>query len=418
MAFASKTLTSAEQNYVQMEREALAILYSCRRFDQYIVGKGDVTVETDHLPLLAIFNKPLITAPKRLQRIMLGLQRYSLNMVYKKGAEMHVADALSRAAENREDEIKFEEIYHLSEDDLIFDEIESVNVFDDLKVSDERLQALKRETLLDSDMQNLYKLIVQGWPNDVNDVPECLRLYWNYREELNAHQGLIFKRDRIVIPRKLRAEMLKRLHISHSGIEGSLKLAKDTVFWPGITVNIRENVLNCEECLAHSASQPKEPMQSHEIPRYPFQRVGLDVFEVRGKEFLVTVDYYSDYFELDEISSASAKSMIDASKKNFARHGIPEIVVSDGAKGFDGLEFEKFSKEWEFRHTSSSPHHQQGNGKSESAVKIAKAILQKTKETSARIKRSMESDDGIWKAILLWRNTRIKSTQKNHSTTG
>ena len=50
-----------------------------------------MTVETDHLPLITILKKPLHTASARLQRMMLRLQRYNLDVIYKRGRELYVA---------------------------------------------------------------------------------------------------------------------------------------------------------------------------------------------------------------------------------------------------------------------------------------------------------------------------------------
>ena len=96
VAFASRAFTATEKNYAQIEKELLAIVHACERFDQYLFGR-EVTVETDHKPLEAILRKPLLTAPKRLQRMMMRLQNYQLKVVYKKGQEMYIADTLSRA---------------------------------------------------------------------------------------------------------------------------------------------------------------------------------------------------------------------------------------------------------------------------------------------------------------------------------
>ena len=79
------------------KKELLAIVFACERFDQYVYGREKVSVQSDHKPLEAIFKKPLVTAPKRLQRMMLRLQRYSLDVNYTRGSEMHIADTLSRA---------------------------------------------------------------------------------------------------------------------------------------------------------------------------------------------------------------------------------------------------------------------------------------------------------------------------------
>ena len=82
IAFSSRALTSTERNYAQIEKELLSIAHGCTRFDQYVYGRP-ITVQTDHKPLESIFKKSLLSAPKRLQRMLLQLQRYSLNIVYK-----------------------------------------------------------------------------------------------------------------------------------------------------------------------------------------------------------------------------------------------------------------------------------------------------------------------------------------------
>ena len=85
IAYASKAMTPTQTNYAQIEKELLAVLFACRKFDDYIYGKKSITVETDHQPLVTIFSKPLRAAPMRLQKMMLALQRYNIKLVYKRG---------------------------------------------------------------------------------------------------------------------------------------------------------------------------------------------------------------------------------------------------------------------------------------------------------------------------------------------
>ena len=96
VAYGARGLTSIEQNYAQIEKEMLAIVVGCEKFDQYIYGRR-IAVETDHKPLVSIVKKPIHAAPKRLQRMLLRLQKYDIELQYKRGKEMQIADALSRA---------------------------------------------------------------------------------------------------------------------------------------------------------------------------------------------------------------------------------------------------------------------------------------------------------------------------------
>ena len=122
---------------------------------------------------------------------------------------------------------------------------------------------------------------------------------------------------------------------------------------------------------------------SPETPNRPWQRVASDLFEFEGKTYLVTSDYYSDFFELDHLRSPSFVGVIRKLKAHFARHGIPEQLVTDNGSQFTSRDFLKFSRDWDFVHLTSSPHHSQGNGKAESAVKEAKKILRKCRASGS-----------------------------------
>ena len=85
VCFMSHTLTDTEKQYAQIEKECLAIMTSMKKWHQYLFGKHDIIVQTDHQPLETIFKKPLGKAPQRLQRMMLQLQQYNFEVVYKRG---------------------------------------------------------------------------------------------------------------------------------------------------------------------------------------------------------------------------------------------------------------------------------------------------------------------------------------------
>jgi len=97
VSFSSRALTQTETRYAQIEKELLAIVFACEKFDKYIFGRDVIHTETDHKPLEEIFKKSLCDAPARLQRMLLRLQRYNLDVKYKKGPLMYIADTLSYA---------------------------------------------------------------------------------------------------------------------------------------------------------------------------------------------------------------------------------------------------------------------------------------------------------------------------------
>ena len=95
IAYASKSLTKTEQGYAQIEKELLAILFGCKRFHQYTYGRP-IRVHTDHKPIISIMKKPLSAASPRLQRMLLQLQNYNLDVHYVRGTDIPVSDFLSR----------------------------------------------------------------------------------------------------------------------------------------------------------------------------------------------------------------------------------------------------------------------------------------------------------------------------------
>jgi RNase H-like domain found in reverse transcriptase/Reverse transcriptase (RNA-dependent DNA polymerase)/Integrase zinc binding domain/Integrase core domain len=386
IAYASRALTNTEQKYAQIEKETLAIVFSCIHFSQYITAKR-VTVKSDHQPLETIFNRPLVKAPKRIQRMLMQLQNYDLDVRYVKGKSLHLADALSRAYINMEP--------HPEEK-----AIEKVNALMFLRVSDERVKAIADETARDPEMRELAAIIQTGWPKKSDCLPKHVQPFFTHRDELTTHNGLIFKGQRIVVPPKLRADIIRRLHESHGGMEATLRHAREIVFWPNITDHIRNKVGNCRICISNSAANQKEPMQSVQPPELQFQIVSMDLMEMEGEDtirqhYLITVDHYSDWFEVDLLDDQTAKSVIKKCKKNFVAHGIPEIVICDNGVQFLSKEFRDFAQKYEFKISTCSPYHKEGNGKAESAVKIAKSL----------IKKSIVSKTDLELILLGWRNT-------------
>lgn len=94
VAFGSRALTPTERGYAQIEKECLAIVFGRERFHQYTCGRK-LTFQSDHKPLKNIHRKPLHSAPKRLQRMLLRLQKYDLSVNYVPGRDMLLADTQS-----------------------------------------------------------------------------------------------------------------------------------------------------------------------------------------------------------------------------------------------------------------------------------------------------------------------------------
>lgn len=407
VAFASRTLSTTEQKYAQIEKECLSIVFGCTRFDQYIFGRKEVKIETDHKPLETLFRKPLLKAPLRIQRMKLKLQRYDLAVQYKKGTEMYIADFLSRAQleENSgEEEVQRNTVYQCQVKSCDFEaELEKLNLAEGLKVSHNSLTQIQENTEKDAKLQKLKVLVLKGWPGTQTEETQEVAEYWPYRDELCVQNGIIYKGTRILIPKVLRPYMLERIHNSHMGIESCLRKARDSLFWPKMSEDIKKTVEMCETCKSMAPTQQQEPLLSHEVPELPWDRIGIDIFTVKGENFLVTVDYFSDFIEVDELQETTTAEIVKCLKRQFSRHGIPSVLVSDNAPNLVSREFELFAKKWEFRHVTSSPMHSRSNGKAEAAVKIAKTLIKKAKK----------EERDIWLALLDWRNTPTQAMESS-----
>ncbi|XP_033109311.1 uncharacterized protein K02A2.6-like [Anneissia japonica] len=105
----------------------------------------------------------------------------------------------------------------------------------------------------------------------------------------------------------------------------------------------------------------------------------MDIFFLDDQNYLITVDYFSNYWEIDYLKDLQSETVIAKMKSQFARQGIPECVISDNGTQFTSELFSQFSKKWNFQHKTSSPGYAQSNGKAENAVRTAKRLLKKAK---------------------------------------
>jgi transposase InsO family protein len=95
------------------------------------------------------------------------------------------------------------------------------------------------------------------------------------------------------------------------------------------------------------------------------EKVGADLFSYKERQYLVTSDYFSGFFELDFIPQTNSNTVITKMKHHFARHGIPDKVISDGGPQFTSAEFKSFETQWGFSHEFSSPGNSKANGVAE-----------------------------------------------------
>ena len=215
-----------------------------------------------------------------------------------------------------------------------------------LPVTGDRWQQLKNAAADDPVQQKLRDIITSGWPENKAQAPECVRPYFEVCSKLTFQDELVIKGQQIVVPVALRKELMEQTNATHIGIEGCISRARDTLYWPHMTTEIKEYISKCDICLTHRAGQGKEPIQHHEF----IAKVAAALCEVENRVLLVVSDYYSNFIEVARLNNLTSRAIIRELKAIFARFGVPDTLVTDNGPQFSSAEFTVFAKTWSFEH--------------------------------------------------------------------
>ena len=153
--------------------------------------------------------------------------------------------------------------------------LEEIDATLGLLVSADRLQQIEHAILEDPVLPLLGDVIKAGWPNDKRSVSPAVQLYWDAHDELVIDGSLIYKGHRLVIPVCLRAELMAVTHASHIGIEVCLRRARECLFWPHMSQDLKKFISTCDICQTHQHSQQKEQLQQHKVIMRPREKLGV-----------------------------------------------------------------------------------------------------------------------------------------------
>ena len=172
------------------------------------------------------------------------------------------------------------------------------------------LAKTQKHTKEDVCLQMLNSIVLGGWPEHKEERPIAIRDYWAIRDEISAQDGVLFKSQRIIIPKAMRPEMLRQIHYNHVGGEVCFRQSRDTLCWPNVQGEIKDYVQQCSVFNEYAHKQQKETMMSHPVPACPWQLVRMELFSYARQDFLLTVDHYSDFWETDLLPDLSAETAI------------------------------------------------------------------------------------------------------------
>lgn len=311
--------------------------------------------------------------------MLLCLQRYNLNVMYKPGKEICITDALKEEKE-----------------DLLGEELNGVS--SQLPISKKKLEVFKKATAEDAEMQALRNAVRDGWSIEKSALLRSIQPHWILRDEISYGDGMFFKANKLIVPQQLRQEMLSKIHESHLGIVKCKERGRDIMYWPNMLTQIEETVSKCMVCNENNNNNLREPLMPHEFPGRPWDKIGTEIFYHGGSTFLLCVDYFSKYPEIRKLNDTTSLGVILQMKSIFARHAIPDVIVSDNGPQYASAEFAIFADEWDFNHVTSSPGHTQSNGQAEWTVQTVKTLL----------KKSQSNNSDPYVALLEYRNSPVE----------
>ena len=170
--------------------------------------------------------------------MLLRLQNYDVTIKYHPGKEMLVADTLSRYFPLVGLEVALDIAIH------------HVHITPEKKL--EFQSTIQDDPLLCI----LTDTIVEGWPEDIKDIPKALCPYHNHHGVMTVEDGLILKGEALIIPPLEKEKILQAIYEGHMGITKCQYHARQCVYWPGINEDIRKMAEACPTCQNHHKQEP------------------------------------------------------------------------------------------------------------------------------------------------------------------
>ena len=223
----------------------------------------------------------------------------------------------------------------------------------------------------------MHRLTLNGWPDRQGHVPRAARFYWSFRDELSINGDLLTKGERVVVPPSCRDGIMVDLHGSHASINKAMDLARTCVYWPGMEADVTDYIKRCPMCI-ESSNLPVETLHPHEVPPGPWVKIGINFFQDHlRKKHLIVADYFSKFPYMFPVASTHHSKTITHLRELFAAKGVPTSLCQITDLPSTEMSSGSFSRDFDFIHTTSSPHFHQSNGFIEAMVKKVKNAYKK-----------------------------------------
>ena len=418
---ASRALNETEQNYHQLEREALAMHFGCDRFKMFLQGIP-FTHFIDPEPLKGMMEKTKKEAPARIEKMRLKLQGYDSTIKLVKGKH-NPADYLSRHPLPYESCSKAERDGFRDIQNHIF--VVAHMLPEAITVTKVK-EASKQDPVISKIMKLLQTGAVKCPEGDKRLAP--FKPVW---AELSIAADMLLRGERIVLPQQLIKEALEIAHEGHMGIEKTKRYLRTAVWFPKMDILTERLVRNCIPCQAVTPSVHREPLRMTPLPPEPWQLIAADIFGPLpgGEKILVLKCLRSKWPEVKIFlrnQSTNAESVISAMDKMFAIHGIPDTVRTDNGPPFNSKNFKNFAKRNGFQCQKVTPLWPEANGQAEAFMKCLGKVVRTAHIENRDWKKALDNfllayratphpSTGVAPAHLMYPGRRFKTRLPCHS---
>ncbi|CAH8582717.1 unnamed protein product [Dicrocoelium dendriticum] len=401
IAYASRKLSAAELSYSAGEKEALACVWACEKWNLFLFGRP-FTLRTDHAALTSLLTRGTNgIRPLRIHRWYARLLTYDFQIKFRPGRENQVADGLSRLP--------------LNETENNEDDNERLLVS---SLSNEPISALTREELQkatqeDETLCHVQEYLLNGWPQN-NKITGEFRPYYVLRHELSFIDGCLMRGEKFVAPRSLIQKIMLCAHESHPGIVRTKRKVDACFWWPKMSHEIENLVHDCSSCQrADKSSRPvSSPIQPIDYPMRPWAKIAVDIMgpfssaPQHQRNCLVATCFYSKWPEVHLCGEVTTASIIRWLKYMFSRFGLPEEIVTDNGPQFTSHEFHSFLQLHAIRHSRTTPYNPAANG-------MVERFNRSLKESIQAIRLSGTGwEDAVLQALFSYRTAHHRATDK------
>ena len=407
VAYASAKLNAAQAGYDATNREGLACVWACDKFEHYLKNGLPVTIITDHIPLTTMQTRK--HAAQRIERWRQRLQEFNPIFVYRKGTDHHGPDTLSRLP--REDEQET-----LPHD---YDRISEIDVYNVTVASDENsppsqppamsrvIQLWADKTLLptwEESQRNdrILGPIIQYIRQGSQPSPEAGRtapLYYlcNRRvEHVIREDGLLYLVDPkrklhplVAVPKDFVVTVLTMAHSdrladgAHFSVTKTYQQLLTYCWWPRMYADVEGWIRDCKVCsdICQAERQRVQQVGTNLTPVKPMDVVAMDTITLPrafngSDKALVVIDSYSRFVWIFALSAATAEVIASILERRiFWPYGWPKILLSDSGTEFRNHMLREMCKKWEVVNRFTSIQHPQANGMVEGHNKVLLKML-------------------------------------------